>query len=94
MVYDHMVKVNGVYYDAGEDAPEMNARKAAVETKPPFSDSDITFETTDEKPYTKTDINKMNKEKLLEVAQMNGFEPTDETTGAELKEYLFSVYGL
>lgn len=94
MVYDHMVKVNGAYYAAGEDVPEVNTENAAVETKPPFSDSDITFETTEEKPYTKTDINTMNKEKLLEVAQRNGFEATDETTGAELKKYLFGVFGL
>lgn len=94
MKYNHMVKVNGVYYAAGEDVPEVNTGNAAVETKPPFSDSDITFETTEEKPYTKTDINTMNKEKLLEVAQRNGFEATDETTGSELKKYLLGVFGL
>lgn len=94
MKYNHMVKVNGVYYAAGEDVPETNVRKAAVETKPPFSDSDITFETKEEKPYTKTDINKMSKAELQELARNTGVEGVDEMTGAELKEYLFSVFGL
>lgn len=94
MKYNHMVKVNGVYYAAGEDVPETNTRKAAVETKPPFSDSDITFETKEEKPYTKTDINKMSKAELQELARNTGVEGVDEMTGAELKEYLFGVFGL
>ena len=94
MKYNHMVKVNGVYYAAGEDVPEINTKKTAAEKTPPFSDSDITFETKEEKPYTKTDINKMSKAELQELARNTGVEGVDEMTGAELKEYLFSVYGL
>lgn len=36
MIYDHRVKHNGVYYEAGQEVPE---------TFPEPQDSDITFET-------------------------------------------------
>lgn len=92
MVYDHMVKVNGKYYNAGEDVPEIN--EGMGESPFPLSDEDITFETRPEKQYTKTDINKMNKAELAEMAKENGAEGADDMTGAELKEYLISVFGL
>lgn len=92
MRYDHMVKTNGKYYQTGEDVPETE--DAAVdESLLPFSDSDIEFETK-EKTYTKTDINRMNKAELLETAKRTGVEGADDMTGAELKEYLFSLFGL
>ena len=53
MIYDHLVKHNGVYYKAGEEVPE--------EQEPLFSeevnDSDITFE-TDVVGTTKTSARK------------------------------------
>lgn len=76
-------------------AKEKSFEDAAVDESPlPFSDDDIMFETRPEKQYTKTDINKMNKAELLEMAKRTGVEGADDMTGAELKEYLLSVYGL
>ena len=44
MKYDHIVKVNGEYYAAGQEVPE--AKKTMKEAPElPFSDSDIEFET-------------------------------------------------
>lgn len=42
MKYDHIVKVNGEYYAAGQEAPETIKKDGK---KTPFSDPDITFET-------------------------------------------------
>lgn len=92
MRYDHMVKANGKYYQAGEDVPEAEDM-AVDESSLPYSDDDIDFE-TQEKAYTKTDINRMNKAELQELARNTGVEGVDNMTGTELKEYLFGVFGL
>lgn len=47
-----------------------------------------------EKQYTKTDINKMNKASLQELAAENEIEGAYEMTGEELKEALLSFFGL
>lgn len=93
MKYDHKVKVNGIYYAAGEDVPE-NEEMADAGIHPPFSDSDIIFEELPEKKYTKTEISRMNKAELQELAINTGIDGADEMTGAELKEYLYNVFGL
>lgn len=94
MVYDHMVKINGVYYATGEEVPGIDDM-AVEETLPPYFDSDIELETkTEEKQYTKSEINRMSKEKLQELARNMGSEDIDNMTGTELKEYLIGVLGL
>lgn len=90
--YPYIVKYNGEWYDAGEDVPETED-VAVDESSLPHSDDDIDFE-TQEKTYTKTDINRMNKAELQELARSTGVEGADDMTGTELKEYLFSVFGL
>lgn len=90
MVYDHMVKVNGQYYPAGENVPEVEDMEGD-ENSLPFSDDDVTFET---RKYTKSEIQRMNKAELQELARNTGVEGADEMTGAELKEYLLSVFNL
>ncbi len=91
MKYDHMVKVNGKYYQAGEEVEEA----AVAETPLPFSDKDINFEEKpEEKKYTKTDIMKMSKAELQKLAKNTGVEGADEMSGTELKEYLLSLFGL
>lgn len=54
MIYDHIVKINGKYYDAGEDVPieenknieleEGESNSEMNEIDLPFSDSDIELE--------------------------------------------------
>lgn len=76
----------------------------AVEEEPlPFSDNDITFEEKpdefsteqpEEKQYTRTEINRMNKAELQELAVNAGIDGADEMTGAELKERLLDAFGL
>lgn len=94
MVYDHMVKVNGKYYQSGEDAPEI-MDMAEDENSLPFSDNDIELEENSaEKKYTKSDIQRMNKAELQELARNSGVEGVEEMTGQELKDYLLNVFGL
>lgn len=93
MVYDHMVKVNGKYYQAGEDAPEIDDM-AGNESSLPYSDDDITLETQEDKPYTKSDIQRMKKAELLEIARNTGVEGADDMTREELAEYLLNMFGL
>lgn len=44
MKYDHIVKINGEYYPAGAEVPDVKDRKEE-DTELPFSDSEIAFET-------------------------------------------------
>lgn len=96
MKYDHMVKHNGVYYTAGQEVPEEKNTAAVDKSSLPFSDSDIEFETNPApgKQYTRTEINRMNKQELQELALKNGVEDANEMTGSELKEYLLNTFGL
>lgn len=49
---------------------------------------------TEDNPYTKTDINRMNKAELLEMANEYEIEGAGDMTGAELKETLLEMFGL
>lgn len=93
MVYDHMVKVNGKYYHAGEDVPEIDDM-AGDENYLPFSDDDITLETKEDKQYTKTEINRMSTAELQNLAAAEGIESAFETSGNELKKILAEHFGL
>lgn len=94
MIYNHMVKVNGVYYTAGQDVPETNIKTTVEETQPSFSDSDIEFEERPEKKYTKTEINRMNTAELQQLAAEVGIENAYERSGNELKKVLAEHFGL
>lgn len=48
----------------------------------------------DEKKHTKTEINRMSKLELQELAINSGIGGAEEMTGAELKESLISLFGL
>lgn len=93
MVYDHMVKVNGRYYQTGEDVPEIEDM-AGNESSLPFSDDETTFETKEDKRYTKTEINRMSTSELQSLAAEEGIENAFETSGNELKKILAEHFGL
>lgn len=92
--YPYIVKNNGKYYESGEDVPDIEG-VAGKENSLPFSDNDIELEEDSaEKKYTKSDIQRMNKSELQELARNSGVESVEEMTGQELKEYLLSTFGL
>lgn len=93
MVYDHMVKKNGVYYKAWESVPDDDM--GGSESLPPYSDSEIALETqTEEKKYTKSEINRMNTTELQNLAASRGIEGAFDMTGTDLKRRLISDMGL
>lgn len=80
MVAKHSVKVNGVWYKAGEEIPSAETIKKTVEVE--------------EEKYTKTDINRMAIAELKELAGKQGIDGAGEMTGADLKKSLIKHYGL
>lgn len=93
MTYDHMVKVNGKYYQTGEEVP--NIKNMAMDTSSlPYSDSEIEFESQKYRQYTKTDINGMSTAELQNLAAEEGIENAYETSGRELKKVLIEHFGL
>lgn len=52
MIYNHRVKRNGVYYEAGQDVPDIiipNLESEEQREELPFSDSEIEMETAPSK---------------------------------------------
>lgn len=92
MVYDHMVKVNGQYYQAGEEVPEIEYA-AGDENSLPFYDEE-TLESRGEKPYTKSEITRMSTAELQNLAAAEGIENAFETNGNELKKILIQHFNL
>lgn len=94
MVYDHMVKANGKYYQAGEDVPKIKY-EAEGENSLPFSDKDIELEENSAgKQYTKSEIQRMNTTDLQSLASKQGIENAFEMSGNELKKMLVEHFGL
>lgn len=94
MVYDHMIKANGRYYQSGEDVPEENKKIADNKNPLPFSEDDKDDYSEGEKQYTKTDINKMTTTDLQALATEEGIENAYNTSGGELKKILIDHFGL
>lgn len=87
MVYNHLVKYNGVYYPAGTDVP---VGVSSVEIK----DNKIIDEVKEEIKYTKTDINRMSTSDLKSLAKSEGIKDADTLSGADLKKVLIEKFGL
>ena len=87
MKYDHMIKKNGIYYAAGEEVPE-DEEMTVEESLPSFP------ETSEQKPYTKTEIQRMSVDSLRILAKEVGIENPEEISGSEIKNLLLSHFGL
>lgn len=83
MKADCTMKINGVWYKAGDEIPEKN-------------NSPVSFNsaTSSEKAYTKTEINRMSTADLQTLATEQGIENADEVSGSELKKMLIEKFGL
>lgn len=70
-------------------------REISHEENLPFPDSDIQFEEREEEQqYTKTDIQRMNKDDLVSLAKEIGIDGAEEMSGADLKKELIEEFGL
>ena len=99
MIYNHLVKYNGVYYPAGTDVPvgvkPVEDKKEEVKEKnflDEFAESVAEDRNTKKIIYTKTEINRMSTADLKKLAKENGFD--DSLSGAEIKKDLISKFGL
>ena len=79
MKYPYIVNKNGVWYPAEAEVPEG----AAPHNKE-----------SDQKQYTKTDINRMSTAELQALAADIGIENASDTNGGELKKLLIEHFGL
>lgn len=99
MKYDHLIKYNGVYYQAGEDVP-CNPPILVDENDVPKGTGTIDAETVAEvreeagKHFTRTEISRMPVDELKAYAPKIGIEVTEESTGAKLKEQIIAQLGL
>ena len=82
MKADCTMKINGVWYKAGDEIPEGNSSVS-------FSSA-----TPSDKSYTKTEINRMSTADLQSLAAEQGIENANEISGAELKKLLIEKFGL
>lgn len=91
MIAKHSVKVNGVWYRAGEEISSSASSNIANTTE---TNVEKIVEKQSQPQFTKTEINRMPVEELRKLAMSTGVEGADKWTGAELKEYLIALMGL
>jgi hypothetical protein len=87
MIYNHLVKYNGVYYPAGTDVPV--GVKPVEEVKKVEEVEEVVVEIP---TYSKTEINRMSTADLKELAKEQGID--DDLSGAEIKKALIAKFGL
>lgn len=80
--YPYIVNKNGVWYQAGQEVPENTSKNETIKAveKP--------------QPFSKTEINRMSKDDLVNLAIKQRIENAEETNGAELKKALIQKFGL
>ena len=92
MIFDHLVKHNGVYYPAGTDVPveeEAKEEQKIVQDEP----TEVKEEPKEEEvkfPYSKTQINRMSTSELKAVAKKYGLN--DKASGSEIKTAIIKKY--
>ena len=80
MVAKHSVKVNGVWYRAGEEiAPAKTEEKTKDDFSQHMNPTEIEEESTEDRNarkivYTKTEINRMSTADLKKLAKENGID--------------------
>lgn len=87
MIYNHLVKYNGVYYPAGTDVPV--GVKPVEEVK---KVEEVEEEVAEMPTYSKTEINRMSTADLKDLAKEQGID--DELSGADIKKALIKKFGL
>ena len=78
MKFEYKVKYKGKWYLPGEEIEEAGSSASL-----PF-----------EKPFTKTEINRMSTDALKVLAAENNVPGYEEMTGASLKEYFINLFEL
>lgn len=91
MVYDHVVKYGGVYYEAGEEAPvgiSLKKNPDEYEDMPlPFDDEDIELETTPH-VYSYEELEQMTAKEMRRIAEDKGFKLSKVSKDDIINEFL------
>lgn len=82
MKFDYKVKYKGRWYLPGEEIEEEKEEAVKFDS--------MSFD----KPFTKTEINRMSTDALKTLAAENGVPGYEEMTGASLKEYFINLFEL
>lgn len=72
MIYDHMVKFNGEYYESGQEVPDAESPTPISGKQIPYSDLDIDFETAPHR-YTEEELSEMTVKDIKRLAENMGF---------------------
>lgn len=86
MICTHTVKHNGVWYHTGMEIKEGFSSNNEEESSFDSYEND--------KPYKKTEINRMNVESLRRLAKENNVPNAENMTGQDLKTYLITLFEL
>lgn len=78
----------------GKSVQETVPAKPSQEVVNDFSQYMTAPEADTHKTYTKTEINRMSKDDLKNLAKSEGIEGADNENGGELKKILIEHYGL
>ena len=92
MKYDHRVKVDGKWFDAGVEVNSSAPVNKEPKAEPPKTEESPS-EASDE-GYSRTQIQQMNKTALVETAEKLGIEVTEDITNNELKGKIFAKLGI
>lgn len=71
MKFDHIVKYNGEYYEAGQEVPMEESPAFSDEEEMPFSDEDIGFENAPHR-YTEDELSGMTVKDIRRLAEDMG----------------------
>lgn len=72
MVYGHVVKYNGEYYEAGQEVPIGESLSSVSNEKSLYSDPEINFETGPSR-YTEEELSEMTVKDIRKLAEDMGF---------------------
>lgn len=89
MVYDYLVKHNGIIYEPGMNVPGSDTTVKQKEVAEPKK-----VEGTVANLYKKTEIMRMSNDNLKALATRLGIEYTDETSGNQLKKEILAKLGI
>lgn len=93
MKYDHVVKCNGVWYEAWEEVPinepilDIELQDETMEL--PFSDNEIELETESEpRKYTYEDLEPMTAKEIRKLAENKGIRITKSIKDDIINEFM------
>lgn len=78
MIAAHRIKSNGVWYNYGDEVPEIEESTSGTDTA----------------THTKTEINRMSTDDLKALAISEGIDNAENMTGGALKEVLIAHFDL